>query len=54
MWVVPVLAVIALVALAVVVAQRAAAPAQAVVGATPQTPANDYETQLEQQVKDAS
>ena len=53
MWVVPVVAVIALIGLAVFVARRAASPLK-LNTAQPQTQPSDYETQLEQQVKDAS
>ena len=53
MWVVPVVAVIALIGLAVFVARRAASPLK-LSTAPPQAQASDYETQLEQQIKDAS
>jgi cytochrome c-type biogenesis protein CcmH len=54
MWVVPVLAVFALIALAVVVARKSSSPLRVQTAAAPATSANEYENQLEQQVKDAS
>ena len=53
MWVVPIVAVIGLIALAVIVARRSSSPL-ARNGASPVASSNEYETQLEQQIKDAS
>jgi cytochrome c-type biogenesis protein CcmH len=53
MWVVPIVAVIGLIALAIFVARRSASSVK-LSPATSQAQASDYETQLEQQIKDAS
>jgi cytochrome c-type biogenesis protein CcmH len=53
MWVVPVVAVIGLIVLAVFVARRSSSSIKLGSVASP-TQASDYETQLEQQIKDAS
>ncbi len=53
MWVMPIVAVIGLIALAVFVARRSSSSVKLSSVASP-TQASDYETRLEQQVKDAS